>query len=1144
MIRGLHFAFLTILLSALPSLGGQSISVACTDPQGPTNILASYNNTCVAGGGVAPYTSLVIGQLPAGLSTYPGTPPGNGQLNVTGTPTAAGPYSYTVQFTDSQNQSASQTFSGAIVNTTCALFPGSGSLPQSLNFGPSARSVNLNLRFHSFGCPWVLTTEVPGVTLTPSSGITGLLGTTGQPGATVVVSFAPNLDATPHLGNLFLREDGVIVQTFPVAVNSASCTYSLNPPSVHVGSAGGSGTFSVTANPANCLPFVLLPLFIPDVRNLGQNVFAYAIGPNFGPAQTGAVVIGSGSPNGLNASFAITQDGNDGNGAFIVECPPDQTILQGAPFPPKCYASGGVEPYAWSVNDPRVSVSILPGGTNIVGISPPPASGPYHFTVKVTDSSSPTPQFTTYTVDGTVQSPLPNFTCSSPAALWQTGSGYSIACAPTKGTPPYQWSIASGTLPDGVSLSSAPGGGVTISGIPTTAGDFLFTLQLTDSAIPASLPASQVIAGAILPAGVAPLPLSIVCPSQFAVTIEVGIPMPPTLCGAAGGVPPYSWSSFPGSLPPGLTLSTSPGGGVSIVGTPQVNGVTSFFLKVTDSSTNPQSVLANNTLIVASALGINCPPGPSVLGQLYSVQCISSGGVSSPGYTWWVSAGALPPGIVLSNAIGVFLAGTPTTPGPYNYTISVADSLTPTPATASQTFTGVITPLPAPLDTTKVSGSMAHLAIGDGWSTTTVLINTGTTFAQAQVNYFADDGSPLLLPGSLNEWFTTTPATAQTMPPNATFVIDSAPPASAPLQEGSANLSTDGDVNGFIRFRYAPRDQEAIVPLETRKAGAYLLAFDNTNGIATGVALANLTTGAATIPVVIRDNTGAQLGTAAVQLGAKSHTAFVLSDQFSNVANVTGTIEFDTPPGGQISVLGIRFPPGQRFTTIPVVANTDPGGGSLAHLAVGDGWTTTVELINFGATPAQTHLNFFADDGTPLALPLTYATTSATTSQIDQSMPPHSRLVIQSNALDTAPLATGSAQLTSDGSVSGFIRFRYAPRDQEAIVPLESRNAASYILSFDNTNGLVAGVAVANLSPTTATIPVIIRDITGAELGSSTITLAPNAHKSFVLSDLFNSTANQTGTVEFDAPEASPISVLGFRFPASGAFSTIPVLAP
>ncbi len=42
----------------------------------------------------------------------------------------------------------------------------------------------------------------------------------------------------------------------------------------------------------------------------------------------------------------------------------------------------------------------------------------------------------------------------------------------------------------------------------------------------------------------------------------------------------------------------------------------------------------------------------------------------------------------------------------------------------------------------------------------------------------------------------------------------------------------------------------------------------------------------------------------------------------------------------------------------------------------------------------------------------------------------------------------------------------------------------------------------------------------------------------------FPITANVSGTVEFGTPVGVQISVLGFRFPASEAFSTIPVLAP
>jgi hypothetical protein len=134
--------------------------------------------------------------------------------------------------------------------------------------------------------------------------------------------------------------------------------------------------------------------------------------------------------------------------------------------------------------------------------------------------------------------------------------------------------------------------------------------------------------------------------------------------------------------------------------------------------------------------------------------------------------------------------------------------------------------------------------------------------------------------------------------------------------------------------------------------------------------------------------------------------------------------------------------------------------------------------------------------------------------------------------------------LVTNGNVSGFIRFLYGPRNQEAIVPIEARNAASYILPFDNTNGLAAGVAVANGLDAPVNIPVVIRDNTGAQIGLGIVTLAGNGHSAFVLSDQFPITANQSGTIEFGAPAQAKIGVLGFRFPQSGAFSTIPVLAP
>src|ERR1700734_2010233 len=96
---------------------------------------------------------------------------------------------------------------------------------------------------------------------------------------------------------------------------------------------------------------------------------------------------------------------------------------------------------------------------------------------------------------------------------------------------------------------------------------------------------------------------------------------------------------------------------------------------------------------------------------------------------------------------------------------------------------------------------------------------------------------------------------------------------------------------------------------------------------------------------------------------------------FPATANKRGTIEFDTPAGGQISVLGLRFtPPNNALTTIPALANVGTGGGSIAHLAAGgDGWQPTFVLINAGASAAQATLSFFADmTGAPQLLPLSF----------------------------------------------------------------------------------------------------------------------------------------------------------------------------
>jgi hypothetical protein len=443
------------------------------------------------------------------------------------------------------------------------------------------------------------------------------------------------------------------------------------------------------------------------------------------------------------------------------------------------------------------------------------------------------------------------------------------------------------------------------------------------------------------------------------------------------------------------------------------------------------------------------------------------------------------------------------------------------------------------------AGSTAKFVSGGGWDTRLTLVNGNSTSSEARVNFLDDQGNELALPLAFPQKPSSVPLVAstfdQTLTGNSLLVIDSQQPNNPNTQAGSLQLFTAGNVGGFAIFKYMPSGQEAVVPLETRNAPSYVLAFDNTGALVTGVAIGNVAAQPANIRVVIRDDTGTQISTDTISLPAQGHTSFMLTSNYAITTGKRGTIELDTPLSGRITVLGLRAN-GGALTSVPALADVTIGGGSIAQVASGGGWQTTFTLVNTGTSSSQAQLRFFDNNGNPLALPLilVQSGTAMTTSTISQTIAAGATLLILtqgSNAL------VGSAQLTTPGSVSCFAIFRYNPTGQEAVVPLETRNANAYDLAFDNTNGVVTGLALANYSNQTANVPVLLRDDTGASLGTSTLSLAANGHTSFVLTDNYAFAAGKRGTVEFDVPAGLQISALGLRSTPTGAITTIPVLA-
>ncbi|MGA2434577.1 MAG: BACON domain-containing protein [Bryobacteraceae bacterium] len=448
------------------------------------------------------------------------------------------------------------------------------------------------------------------------------------------------------------------------------------------------------------------------------------------------------------------------------------------------------------------------------------------------------------------------------------------------------------------------------------------------------------------------------------------------------------------------------------------------------------------------------------------------------------------------------------------------------------------------------AGSMPQIASAGGWETTLTLVNTTGADREAILTFFGNDGSadwlPFTFPQQPSQGTILGSTFDQTVTANGLLVLDTTGPSGQQPAVGSAQLVSSSGVGGFAIFKYTPSGQEAVVPLETRNASSYLLAFDNTGQLATGLAIANLAGNTANVGVIIRYSTGAQIGTGTISLPAQGHNSFMLTDStygFPITAGQRGTMEFDTPQGGLISVLGLRAN-GAALTTLPVLANAGTTGGTMAHVASGGGWQTAFTLVNTGTSSATATLKFFGDNGSALSLPLSVQSGAiSNASSVSQTLAPGASLLVLASDSGTPDSVTGSAQLSTNGNVSGFAIFQNTAAGQEAVVPLDSTPASAYILAFDNTNELATGLALANTWNQPASVPVTVRDDTGAVLGTASIDLAADGHTSFMLTDDYAFTAGKRGTVEFDTPSGGQIAVLGLRATPAGAFTTIPVLA-
>src|SRR6266540_712689 len=448
-------------------------------PAGTTG--AAYSQTLAGNGGTGPYTfAVTAGALPPGLSL-------SSAGDLTGTPTSSGSFAFTVTATDSLSASASQGFTLSVSPATIGISPGAtGSFTFTLTATDSQSS--------SGSRTYVLNVNVATLDITPSSLADTAAGgsyaaTLSGSGGTAPYTFALT-NGTSLPPGLALSPGGALTGT-PSQVGSYTFTVKVTDGTGQV--ATRAYNFRVLLNPLTVTATLPNATYAKSYDKSfsaagGAEPYTYTLAA--GPLPAGLSLSSGGRLSGTPTQsgtfgFSVTATDKYGDtGTFpftLVVDPAAIVIMPQALFPatPGLFygalltASGGVGTYTFAVTAGALpkGLSLATDGTLMGTVDD--VTGLYSFTVQALD------------VNGVAGSLAMTLKVAMPPILVTTlalptgtaASAYTFQLAATGGTTPYTYGLADGTLPSGMSLSTAG----LLSGTPTTTGTWLFTVLVADA---------------------------------------------------------------------------------------------------------------------------------------------------------------------------------------------------------------------------------------------------------------------------------------------------------------------------------------------------------------------------------------------------------------------------------------------------------------------------------------------------------------------------------------------------------------------------------------------------------------------------------------------------------------------------------------
>lgn len=604
-------------------------------------VSAAYSaSITAASGGTSPYSyAVTAGALPGGLTLSAASGA------ITGTPSAAGTFNFSITATDSSTGTGPYTATQSYSITVIDIPPVANAVSLTVAYNAGATPVTLNITGGTPTSVAVGTAPTHGTAIASGASIT-YQPTTGYAGPDSFTYTAANGGGTSAPATVTVTVSDPVI-TFTASAGFAATVGAPYAQTITLfGGAQPWSGYQVTGLPA------------------GLSIT--------GTTANSVTVSGTPTQAGSFAATGSATDSSTGNGPFTfsqvfvltVGAPglglaPAATTFNApyaAPYSQSFTASGGTGPYSYAITAGTLPTGVtLSSGGALTGA--PTQVGSFNFTVTATDSSTGTgaPFLTAQSYTLIVGAPtivvtpasLPNPAVGTPYIQTITASG---------GAAPYSFALTVGSLPAGITLGS----GGALTGTPTQVGSFSFTVTATDNFGQVGSRAYTLVVGA---------PTLTMSPAAGALTAPYGVAYSQVFT-ASGSPGPYTYA-LTGALPTGVTFS-----GNLLAGTPTAPGSYPITMTATDTGLTgagaPFSVAQNHVLTVAAPTLVVTPttlPEP-VAGEPYSQLLTASGGVAP--YTFALTGGSLPTGLSLS-ASGL-LSGTATQVGTFNISVTITDA--------------------------------------------------------------------------------------------------------------------------------------------------------------------------------------------------------------------------------------------------------------------------------------------------------------------------------------------------------------------------------------------------------------------------------------------------------------------------------------